>query len=309
MALISPDDAFAMAELASAATVWPVSLLSPGCSYFDTAFLPLSCSNDYVRFFPGRPVMLTWTAEEIVELGVGHRLESVDEASNRGMIIIYLARTFFKVGVRLVIPLERYWGPYARVPLPLHVNHSTDLTHPMILSAWFRFFFQDLFPLFEMCLIPQDCECSHTSDDDIWFGDQVSLSPFPFPIHGLASSFSDRSFMTPSPNTSIPIPQSIASTLPAVSRSFLVKDRPTAHRSPPPPPPPSQSSSSPAPAPVEHSHLRLRRGYQATRSPSRSRSLSGQSSSPPTRRLRSSRANGSGRSSALLGKFRSGAKD
>ncbi|KAI0088734.1 hypothetical protein BDY19DRAFT_994095, partial [Irpex rosettiformis] len=301
MSIISPDDAFAMVELASAATVWPVSLLSPGCSYFDTALPPLACSNDYVHFFPGRPVMLTWTPEEVVEMGVGHRLESVDVASNRGMIIIYLARTSFKVGVRLVIPLERYWGAYARVSLPLPISRSADLTHPMILSAWFQFFFQDPLPPFEMCLIPQDCDCSHVADDDAWFGDHVPLSPFPFPIHGPGLSYNDRSFMTPSPNAGVSIPQSIASTLPAVARSFLVKDRPTVPRSPPPPPPPSQSSSSPAPAPVKDFHLRLRRGYQAARSPSRSRSLSGHSSSPPTRRLRSSRANGSGIRSTLSG--------
>ncbi|KAI0085577.1 hypothetical protein BDY19DRAFT_1050588 [Irpex rosettiformis] len=137
---ISPDDVFAMAELASAATVWPVSLLSPGCSYFDTALPPLACSNDYVRFFPGRPVMLTWTPEEVVEMGVGHRLESVDVASNRGGGEVGDTLGTVLGGIRSCVSAlayQSFGGPYASddfiglVPILLPRPSSTirDVPH------------------------------------------------------------------------------------------------------------------------------------------------------------------------------------
>lgn len=107
---------YSVADLASQATRWPVSLPSTDSNHFISTIPPLSCSNDFVRFIPGRPILLDWTSEGVVELGVGHSLDSMDISAGRGMITIRLARTNFTAGISVVIPLERYWAPFACIP-------------------------------------------------------------------------------------------------------------------------------------------------------------------------------------------------
>lgn len=94
---------------------WPISLPSPSSEYFISTLPPLPSDAD-ILFFPGRLVRLEWALEGVSEVGVGYALDSVDLVNGRGMITVRLARTEFAVGVSLLIPLERYWAPFAGTP-------------------------------------------------------------------------------------------------------------------------------------------------------------------------------------------------
>ena len=102
---------------------WPVSLPSPSSEYFISTVpsLPLEAN---VCFVPGRLVRLEWVLEGVSEIAMGYALDSVHSANGRGMVTIRLARTSFTVGVSVLIPLERYWGPYANVPSAGEMNRT-----------------------------------------------------------------------------------------------------------------------------------------------------------------------------------------
>ena len=62
---------------------------------------------------------MQWVAERSVKIGMIWDLESMELSRESSMVVVWLARSNFTVGVLLQIPMERYWGIYARVPLPL----------------------------------------------------------------------------------------------------------------------------------------------------------------------------------------------
>ena len=102
---------------------WPVSLPSPSSEYFISTIPSLPFEAN-ICFVPGRLVRLEWVLEGVSEIGMGYALDSIDSVNGRGMITIRLARTGFTVGVSVLIPLERYWGPYANVPTAGEMNRT-----------------------------------------------------------------------------------------------------------------------------------------------------------------------------------------
>lgn len=111
-----PDGHVAMVDVISMAYSWPVKVSDAYSSKFLTALPPLSSSKDFARVLPNRAIKLTWAQENVEEVGLVSGLESLDLVKEEGTVIFWLARSNFNIGIILVIPLDRYWGPHACIP-------------------------------------------------------------------------------------------------------------------------------------------------------------------------------------------------